>query len=620
MGTAIGYVDGPRLRRSLLAAAAWVTAGRDELNRINVFPVPDGDTGTNFSHTLRSIAEALHRLGDAPLPDVSRTAAEASVRGARGNSGMMLSHFLLGFNEGIGSRMRVRSQELAAAIRRGFERLQEALEKPVEGTILSVAREAAAGAESAAREEHDLVPLLRRTLARADEALQRTTGQLAALKRAGVVDAGGKGFVRMLEGVVRLIEKGMHATDDAGGGAAAPAAAAAAALAVVAADQDYRFCTEVLVRGDHLPSSADARRALAPLGGSLLALRTADLLRVHIHTDDADAVFGVAEGWGDVLTRKADDMREQHRLLRTAARRAAVICDSACDLPDTVLDRFGIQLVPLTVMFGDREFLDRVELTPAEFYRRLRAGGEGAPPTTSQPAPALFASAFEHARADADGVVAVVLSSGLSGTWASAEAARRTFAAEGAGGVEVVDSRSASFGVGLLALRGAELADAGWDAGAIARELERVRGQSGMFFTVDTLEYLLRSGRVTRGQAWLGGLLSMKPILSLDRAGHAVPAARVRGRAALLPRLFRLLDAALPPQRRRLRFGVAHADVPELAERVRAALVARYQPLEVLLAPVTGVLAAHVGPGAWGVFYQVEDGTPDLGAARPGAS
>ncbi len=604
MSMAIGYLDGRRLRRSLLAAAAWVVAGRDELNRINVYPVPDGDTGSNFSHTVRSIADALHRLGDAPkLPDVTRAAAEASVKGARGNSGMMLSHFLLGFSEGIGQRMRVRTHELAAAIRRGFERLQEALEKPVEGTILSVAREAAKGAEQAASEETDILPMMRRTLAQADEALQRTPDQLPVLKQAGVVDAGGKGFVRMLEGVMRLIEKGMHATELPAAGRDTPAPAA---LMAVAAEQDYRFCTEALVKGDRLPGSAEARAALGGLGGSLLAVRTADLLRVHIHTDDAEAVFRIAESWGEVVTRKADDMREQHRLLATAAKRVAIVSDSACDLPDAVLDRYGIALVPLQVMFGDEVFLDRVELAPAEFYRRLR--GSGPPPTTSQPAPAQFSAAFEHARAEADGVVAVLLSSALSGTYANAEAARRAFAA---GGVHLVDSRSASFGIGLLALRGAELADAGWDAAAIARELERVRGQSGMFCTVDTLEYLLRGGRVSRVQAWLGRLLDMKPILSLDREGKVVAAARVRGQAALLDRVCLLLDRVLPPTHLRLRLGVAHADTPELAERVRRALAERYHPLEILVSPVTGVLAAHVGPGAWGVFYQVEDGSPD---------
>lgn len=600
MGTAIGYLDGRRLRRSLLAAAAWVTAGRDELNRINVFPVPDGDTGTNFSHTVRSIADAVRRLGDAPLPEITRAAAEASVRGARGNSGMMLSHFLVGFSEGIGQRLRVRAHELAAAISRGFERLQEALEKPVEGTILSVAREAARGAQRAASEYTDILPMMRSTLAHADQALQRTPEQLAVLREAGVVDAGGKGFVRMLEGVLRLIEKGMHAPDEAP--APGEASVAPAALAAVTAEQDYRFCTEVLVRGAHLPGSAEARAALTPLGGSLLALRTADLLRIHIHTDDAEAVFTTAAQWGEIVTRKADDMREQHRLLTTAARGVAVVCDSSCDLPDEVLDRFGIALVPLHVLFGEEVFLDRLELPAAEFYRRLR--GAGPAPTTSQPSPEQFRTAFAHARAEADEVVAVLLSSALSGTYASAEAARRV---DGASDVRLVDSRSASFGVGLLALRAAELAEAGWAAADIGRELERVRAQSGMFCTVDTLEYLLRGGRVSRVQAWLGSLLDMKPILSLDRDGKVVAVGRVRGQAALLPRLIRLLDARLPPAPRRLRLAVAHADAPELADRVRRALAERYRPLEILVAPVTGVLGAHVGPGAWGVFYQVED-------------
>jgi len=425
------------------------------------------------------------------------------------------------------------------------------------------------------------------------------------------VDAGGKGFVRLLEGIIRLIEKGMVAADQA----QLSEGAAPAALAEVAAAQDYRFCTEVLVRGVWLPTSAEARIAIAPLGGSLLVLRAGDLLRVHVHTDDAQAVFRIAERWGEVVTRKADDMREQHRLLTTATRQVAVVCDSSCDLPDAVLDRYGIAMVPLQLLFGNEVYLDRVEMDATQFYRRLRGGATNA--TTSQPTPAQFTAAFEHARAGANEVVVVLLSSGLSGTYANAEAARRSFAA---GGIHLVDSRSVSLGAGLLALRAAELAEAGWGASAIARELERLRDQCGSYISVDNLDQLLRSGRVSRVQAWLGSLLDMKPILSLDRDGSVMAAARVRHRAALLPRVLRMLDAALPARRRRLRFGVAHADSPEIAERVRIALQEHYQPLEVMVSTVTGVLAAHTGPGAWGVFYQVEDGAPSGVPAAAGAS
>src|SRR5881296_1101631 len=115
MTVGIAYVDGPRLSRSLFAAADWVAAGRDEINRINVFPVPDGDTGTNFTLTLRAVADALRALGDAPLPETARTMARAAVLGARGNSGMMVAHFLLGFAESLGDRLSASVPDLALA-------------------------------------------------------------------------------------------------------------------------------------------------------------------------------------------------------------------------------------------------------------------------------------------------------------------------------------------------------------------------------------------------------------------------------------------------------------------------------------------------------------------------
>jgi DegV family protein with EDD domain len=261
--------------------------------------------------------------------------------------------------------------------------------------------------------------------------------------------------------------------------------------------------------------------------------------------------------------------------------------------------------VPLQVVFGDETFRDRVELRPEEFYRRLRTAREL--PTTSQPAPAEFVRVLRDARSEADEVVAVLLSGALSGTFASAQAAVR---AAGISGVHLVDSRTASLGLGLLALRAAELAESGWPAPAIARELERLRAQSGMLLTVDTYENLLRSGRVSRGKAWIAGMLDVRPILSLDSDGRVVPVDRVRGRANLVARVLGLLERRLTPRPKVVRFGVAHAEAPEAAERVRTALVAAFRPRDCFVTLATGVLGTHVGPGAWAVFYQVEDGTP----------
>ena len=204
-------------------------------------------------------------------------------------------------------------------------------------------------------------------------------------------------------------------------------------------------------------------------------------------------------------------------------------------------------------------------------------------------------------------MIAVLVSSGLSGTFQSGAAAIK---AGGLTNVRLVDSKSASLGAGMLALRAAELAELNWPAAAIAAELERVRDQSGVFLTVDKFDNLLRSGRVSRGKAWIGGLLDVKPILSLDTAGRVVPIDRARGREALIGRVLSLLEAQLQPRPKQIRFGVVHAEAPDVARRVRDALVAAYQPRDCFVSLATGVLGTHVGEGAWAVFYQVADGTP----------
>lgn len=133
-----------------------------------------------------------------------------------------------------------------------------------------------------------------------------------------------------------------------------------------------------------------------------------------------------------------------------------------------------------------------------------------------------------------------------------------------------------------------------------------------MLLTVDRYDNLLRSGRISRGKAWLAGMLDVKPILSFDSEGKVVPVERVRGRENVEMRALALLEQRLTPRPRRVRFGVAHADAPEPAERIRSALIQRYQPQDCFVTLATGVLGTHVGPGAWGIFYQVEDGTPPL--------
>ena len=256
MSVGIAYVDGPRLARSLFAAADWVAAGRDEINRINVFPVPDGDTGTNFSLTLRAVADALRALGDASLPETARTMARAAVLGARGNSGMMLAHFLLGFAESLGDRPSATTRDVAAAVRQGSNRLYESLDDPREGTILTVAREAAArrraggGGDGRYRRVH--APAARRGRRRAGTHARPDGG--AARGRGGRrrwqglrPDARGRGSLHRGRShprpggrpTVRTLPRYWYRRP----------------RAEIAVERDFQFCTELLVRGEQLPST-----------------------------------------------------------------------------------------------------------------------------------------------------------------------------------------------------------------------------------------------------------------------------------------------------------------------------------------------------------------------------
>ncbi len=603
--TRIRYLDGRRLRRALLAACEHAQLHRAELNRINVFPVPDGDTGTNLALTVRSIADRLRRLDSRSAATVAREAAEAGIIGARGNCGMILAHFLQGFARSVASRAVLGTAEFAAALRDAVSYVYSALDHPVEGTIVTVMDDAATAAVRTPTS--DFAELLDGMLARARESLARTTERLPALREAGVVDAGAKGFVSLIEGIATLLHGKPPAESEHAPESDDPPAAARVQLSATA--EKYRFCTEALVRGPQLPDAAAVRAALQSFGDSLIVLRSEDVLKVHIHTDAPEQIFDRLRAYGTLVAHKAEDMAAQHASIERAAashvamarRPVVVVTDSSCDLPDETIRAHGIHVVPLSLIYNDEVLRDRVDIDAATFVQRLRNGERA---TTSQPPPAAFIDAYRQAAEDGEAIVALTVGSTLSGTFTSAEAAAR-LATEAP--VHLVDSRGISLNLGLLTLRAAELAELGTPPEEIVAELNRIRERSGLFFTVDNFDGLVASGRVGAVRAWLGGLLHLKPILELDVSGRVRPVAKARGRNQVLPLVMRLLESRIPKGARRVRFGIVHVGCEEVLETVARAIRDRFGPCEIITGPVCPVIATHVGIGAWGLAYQVED-------------
>jgi DegV family protein with EDD domain len=281
--------------------------------------------------------------------------------------------------------------------------------------------------------------------------------------------------------------------------------------------------------------------------------------------------------------------------MKLTAENTAIVVDSTADFPDA-RERFANwRVVPLYVRFGAESFRDYVELSPAEFYARLRTSEEL--PTTSQPTPADFLAAYEELAAY-ERVYSLHISGDLSGTYASA-----TTAAEevGAGNVRTVDTGTASAGVAMLGLAIQRRLERGTTDEEIGALLERYQRDAHLIFTVDTLEFLRRGGRIGRAKAWAGNLLNVKPILTIRR--EVIPLKRVRGNQKAM-RAFVEEFTASSEDRRSLRVGIAHADAPSRARQLEKMVRAERPQAQIeLVTDLGAVVGTHAGPGTVGFFW-----------------
>ena len=325
-------IGGEQVLAGLTAALSWLEANQQEINDLNVFPVPDGDTGSNMYLTLRSaVEEARHAPTPEAADSVLAAAAHGSLMGARGNSGVILSQILRGFAQGVAQRSRVDAGGVARALGEASAVAYRAVMKPTEGTILTVVRDAAAAAAAAAGESDDVRVVLDRLVAEAHAAVERTIDQLQVLRDANVVDAGGFGLAVILEGFARAVSDTQPGAPSATPAivrrtgepplrlpqkpgeiqATGSAVARRGAAAVAAPEHGWGYCTEFLIYGPGLDVEA-IQTELGALGESALVVGDPDLVRVHIHTGDPATLIAAASSRGRMSKLKVEDMSAQH--------------------------------------------------------------------------------------------------------------------------------------------------------------------------------------------------------------------------------------------------------------------------------------------------------------------
>jgi uncharacterized protein len=304
-------VDGPLFKRALLGSLSWLSSNHEEVNRLNVFPVPDGDTGTNMLLTLQSAVEDIKESNAAEVSKIARLASHGSLMGARGNSGVILSQIFRGFARAVEGKSSLTPAELATAFEEAANAAYRAVNKPTEGTILTVAREAGRAAAAAAGSPDATVPLVIAAAASgARDAVLKTPSQLQILRDAGVVDAGGFGLQIILEGMLKTVEDSESSL--AALAAVRPVAPPASQVSVALPEGGWGYCTEFLIEGTHLDLDR-IKTQIEALGNSVLVVGEPELVKVHVHTDDPSRVITLAGGYGKLLKLNVGDMSTQHR-------------------------------------------------------------------------------------------------------------------------------------------------------------------------------------------------------------------------------------------------------------------------------------------------------------------
>jgi len=290
-----------------------LVAHEDALNRLNVFPVPDGDTGTNMGHTLKAVVRAISdsNLGN-DLSDIASTVANSALLGARGNSGVILSQIFHGFAEGIGDRKRANAMDIAYSLKRACEKAYAAVSSPTEGTILTVVREGVDAAYEKARTEVDIAVVIETLLTACKRSLANTPNLLPALKAANVVDAGAMGFVFIIEGIQRLLTGAELPETELEAGK--PDHSDPPGPASIDLRSQYGYCTELLIRGSRL-AEAEIRNALQNLGDSLIVAGGANGVKIHVHTARPGAILECCQHFGILHDVKIENMDAQHAAL-----------------------------------------------------------------------------------------------------------------------------------------------------------------------------------------------------------------------------------------------------------------------------------------------------------------
>ncbi len=588
-------INKEKLYKALINGAKKVMENQFHLNTINVFPVADGDTGSNLYAMMNSIVRNAEIKST--IRETLESVADSAIVGARGNSGLIFAQYFYGISQVKEDKDEMALGDFVMATQRGFQNAYEAVEKPVEGTMLTTMRIFHESLDSNVDSESSIHDILETAYINVERAVAKTTEQLLSLKKASVVDSGAKGFAYFIRGFVDgikgdipqelaieeqsfitipVLNEEHHMTDE----------------------NCYRYCTEALLEGDVIDLTG-LKKEISRMGDSLVVAVTKNKVRLHVHTDRPDKVFDYLSSRFTILSQKVDDMRQQNQILHNRKHNRVIVTDSIADLPKNYIDNEQVVVIHLEVMLGTQSYIDKLTIKNRELFMRAEHGKVH--PTSSQPSLKQVEVIYEHLLKYYEEVIVISVSSALSGTYNVLKSAAKNFGPR----VNIIDSKQNSVAEGLLVSQAVEYVTEGRTTNEICDALLTDREKTKILVAIKTLDNMIASGRLSSRVGKIGNKIGLKPIITLDKDGMGTIERIAFSNKKAIDKIIEHLVKV--NQRHGIsRYAVTYVDDPALGNKFAKQIEDKLGlPCEYVVES-SSVIAAGAGKGAVAVAYRVK--------------
>lgn len=582
-------INGKFLYYAFVAGSQQLLLHQEEINRINVFPVRDKDTGTNLASTIRAVIDTIKP--DRSYKKTIGNIAEAALMGARGNSGVIFAQFLHGLNSQTKNKQKISLHEFAESVKKSIPYMYEAVANPIEGTMLTVIREWSEFLNSKIETFHDFKKVIIDSITVLEESLNKTTSELIDLKKYGFVDAGAKGFVVFIKGVTDFIKNSnirplvIEKTS---------------AISLVHSEEamdehlTFRYCTEAIIK--NLQTSTESlKQFLGKNGDSVVVAGSPNTCRIHVHTNQPAELFHKLKDSGSITYQKVDDMKRQQEIASKRKWNIALVTDSTCDLSQDLLDFYQINMVSINLNFGDNHYLDKLTIQPNQFYDLLDIKPEF--PKTSQINERTFTNLYSHLASHYDAIISIHLTSQFSGTYENSVKAGQRIQKEFHKPVHVIDSKNLSGALGLLVLKTAQKIEAGLEAEAIVKSIETDVSNAKIFVSVKDLKYMIKGGRVSKPAGFIANTLGINPVISMDNEGKSLLFGKTFSQKASLSKIFKHIEK-ISQGKTIWNYIILHAHNPEGAKKAQLKMTEMTGKEPVSIEDISPVIGMHAGNGA----------------------